>query len=79
MTDHLNQFFLVLLVIGSVGTEIYVMVLMCLVDWHSGNTRLLATGGFATCCMSCLRKRLYDFGTDLSSPCSYYLCGLLYR
>ena len=55
-----NQFFLVLLVIGSVATDIYVMVLMCLVDWHSGNTRLLAVGGYYTCCMSCLRKRLLE-------------------
>ena len=56
-----NQFFLVLLVIGSVATEFYVMVIMCLVDWHPGNTKLLAVHPFYTCCMSCLHKRLVEF------------------
>ncbi|KAN0109845.1 hypothetical protein V8E52_008951 [Russula decolorans] len=42
-------FFLVLLVIGSVATEIYVMVINCLIDWHSGNTRLLAMQPFYAC------------------------------
>jgi len=42
-------FFLVLLVIGSVGTEIYVMVIMCLVNWSSANTHLLAMNAFYTC------------------------------
>jgi len=57
---NLNQFFLVLLVIGSVTTDFYVMVVMCLVDWHSGNTRLLAMRGYYICCMSCLRKCLLE-------------------
>jgi hypothetical protein len=51
-----NQFFLVLLVIGSVATEIYVMVINCLVDWRGGNVRLLAMHAFYTCCMSGLCK-----------------------
>ena len=59
MTDHLNQFLLVLLVIGSVGTEIYVLVIMCLVNWSSANTHLLAMNAFYTCCMSRLCKRLF--------------------
>ncbi|KAN0109842.1 hypothetical protein V8E52_008948 [Russula decolorans] len=42
-------FFLVLLVIGSVATEIYVMVVMCLVDWNSGSTHLLGLHAFYTC------------------------------
>jgi hypothetical protein len=41
----------VLLVIASVATEIYVMVVMCLVDWKSGNTRLLGMHAFYSCCM----------------------------
>ncbi|KAI0269530.1 hypothetical protein BGY98DRAFT_300793 [Russula aff. rugulosa BPL654] len=44
-------FFLVLLVIASVATEIYVMVVMCLVDWKSGNTRLLGMHAFYSCSM----------------------------
>jgi hypothetical protein len=55
-----NQFFLVLLVIGSVATEIYVMVVMCLVDWNSGSTHLLGLHAFYTCCMSYLRKRFLE-------------------
>ena len=61
MTDHLNQFLLVLLVIGSVGTEIYVMVIMCLVNWSGANTHLLAMNAFYTCCMSHLCRRLFEF------------------
>ena len=58
MTDHnSNQFILVLLVIGSVGTEVFVMVLMCLVDWHSVPVHLLGVHAYYTCCTSCLRKR----------------------
>ncbi|KAF8496800.1 hypothetical protein F5888DRAFT_365584 [Russula emetica] len=41
--------FLVLLVIGSVATQIYVMVIMCLVDWGSTNTNLLAMHAFYIC------------------------------
>ncbi len=62
MTDRLqfNQFFLVLLVIGSVVTNIYVMVLMCLVGWHGGNIHLLAVNAFFICCKSCPRKRVLE-------------------
>ena len=63
MTDRLqiNQFFLVLLVIGSVATEIYVMVVMNLVDWNSGSTHLVGMHAFYICCMSCLHRRLLEF------------------
>lgn len=44
------------MVIGSVATEIYVMVLMFLVDWHSKTPRLVGVNAFYTCCMSCFRN-----------------------
>ncbi|KAI0269529.1 hypothetical protein BGY98DRAFT_1190320 [Russula aff. rugulosa BPL654] len=44
-------FILVLLVIGSVGTEVFVMVLMCLVDWHSVPVHLLGVHAYYTCSM----------------------------
>ncbi|KAI0274387.1 hypothetical protein BGY98DRAFT_1178479 [Russula aff. rugulosa BPL654] len=45
-------FALVLLVIGSVGAEVYVIVVMCLVDWGSVPIHLLGVHAFYRCCMS---------------------------
>ncbi|KAI0269531.1 hypothetical protein BGY98DRAFT_300882 [Russula aff. rugulosa BPL654] len=56
-------FLLVLLVIGSVATEIYVMVIMCLVNWKSGNTRLLGMHAYYTCSMLSLA---FSVVTDFS-------------
>ena len=47
-----------LLVIGSIATQIYVIVLMFLVNWNSGASHLVGMNAYYACCTSCLRKRL---------------------